>query len=226
MGVDVRDAPALGSTPVFRPRERPRFCGGPEPDSAEPVACGEQKLSEIQFSSKGVKGSWKSQVMSRSPCIRQPRIARSPVANCWTSASKTMSTRHPSGSRATLRTWEFLDLTLSARCWQATCGFAPTSPKVTPASSSAYLEAVADYIARYERLIGGYPYSSFSVVSAPIPVGYGLEGGRERLAAPPLQLARDQRLRRLRRDRRCLLPHVPPARRLFSSMRRRFSSFR
>lgn len=41
--------------------------------------------------------------------------------------------------------------------------------------ASAYLEAVKGYIARYQRTIGDYPYTSFSVVSAPIPVGYGLD---------------------------------------------------
>jgi aminopeptidase N len=49
-------------------------------------------------------------------------------------------------------------------------------PESHASESSAYLEAVAKYVARYAQLIGDYPYSSFSVVSAPIPVGYGLEG--------------------------------------------------
>ena len=66
-------------------------------------------------------------------------------------------------------------------------------PESHASESSAYLEAVADYIARYERLIGGYPYSSFSVVSAPIPVGYGLEGMAyvsERILAHPYMRGR------------------------------------
>lgn len=42
--------------------------------------------------------------------------------------------------------------------------------------SDAYLDAVATYITRYSDELGQYPYKSFSVVSAPIPVGYALDG--------------------------------------------------
>lgn len=36
-----------------------------------------------------------------------------------------------------------------------------------------YLESSIGYIRRYAELIGPYPYSGFSVVSAPVPVGFG-----------------------------------------------------
>ena len=39
-----------------------------------------------------------------------------------------------------------------------------------------YLDATAGYIERYADLIGAYPFAGFAVVSAPIPVGYGLHG--------------------------------------------------
>ncbi|PWL34365.1 MAG: hypothetical protein DCO97_14900 [Marivita sp. XM-24bin2] len=42
--------------------------------------------------------------------------------------------------------------------------------------SERYLGAVADYVDRYERVVGAYPYDGFSVVSAPIPVGLGFAG--------------------------------------------------
>ena len=38
-----------------------------------------------------------------------------------------------------------------------------------------YLRAAAGYIERYNRQIGDYPFERFSVVSAPIPVGLGLD---------------------------------------------------
>ncbi|MGG7645891.1 M1 family metallopeptidase [Rhodovulum sp. YNF3179] len=42
--------------------------------------------------------------------------------------------------------------------------------------SAAYIDAAAGYLARYEAEIGPYPYDSFAVVSAPIPVGLGFAG--------------------------------------------------
>ena len=38
-----------------------------------------------------------------------------------------------------------------------------------------YLDALENHIRRYSQQIGTYPYNQFSVVSAPIPVGYGLD---------------------------------------------------
>ncbi|WP_332672116.1 M1 family metallopeptidase [Aromatoleum sp.] len=37
-----------------------------------------------------------------------------------------------------------------------------------------YLDAVADYLALYERWIGPYPFTTFSVVSSPTPTGFGM----------------------------------------------------
>ena len=42
--------------------------------------------------------------------------------------------------------------------------------------SGSYLAASATFIDRFEAQIGPYPYDSFSVVSAPIPVGLGFAG--------------------------------------------------
>lgn len=42
--------------------------------------------------------------------------------------------------------------------------------------SDAYLDAAAGYIRDFDTRIGQYPYSSFSIVSAPIPVGLGFAG--------------------------------------------------
>ena len=41
--------------------------------------------------------------------------------------------------------------------------------------TEAYLKAAAGYIERYNHQIGNYPFERFSVVSAPIPVGLGLD---------------------------------------------------
>jgi aminopeptidase N len=49
-------------------------------------------------------------------------------------------------------------------------------PERHAAEADAYLEAMAAYVAHYEELIGAYPFQGFSVVSASIPVGYGLRG--------------------------------------------------
>ena len=40
--------------------------------------------------------------------------------------------------------------------------------------ASGYLESVAAYLDLYERWIGAYPFSEFSVVSSPTPTGFGL----------------------------------------------------
>ncbi len=60
-------------------------------------------------------------------------------------------------------------------------------PELDPLSE-AYLEAAAAYLARYDTLIGTYPYDDFRIVSAPLPVGLGFPGltyvGREVLPLP------------------------------------------
>jgi hypothetical protein len=40
--------------------------------------------------------------------------------------------------------------------------------------AAGYLDSVADYLDLYERWIGTYPYSEFSVVSSPTPTGFGM----------------------------------------------------
>lgn len=40
--------------------------------------------------------------------------------------------------------------------------------------AAGYLDAVADYLARYDERIGPYPYTEFSVVSSPTPTGFGM----------------------------------------------------
>ena len=42
--------------------------------------------------------------------------------------------------------------------------------------SDAYLDSTAQYIDHFEELIGDYPFSSFNIVSGPLPVGLGLSG--------------------------------------------------
>lgn len=42
------------------------------------------------------------------------------------------------------------------------------------ALASGYLDSVAAYLDLYERRIGAYPFSEFSVVSSPTPTGFGL----------------------------------------------------
>ncbi len=39
-----------------------------------------------------------------------------------------------------------------------------------------YLDAAGDYIDRYRKSVGDYPYSDFHIVSAPLPVGLGFPG--------------------------------------------------
>jgi aminopeptidase N len=54
--------------------------------------------------------------------------------------------------------------------------------------ASGYLEAAARYLARYSEQIAPYPYSHFSIVSSPLPVGFGMPSltylGREVLRLP------------------------------------------
>ncbi len=40
--------------------------------------------------------------------------------------------------------------------------------------ASGYLDAIAGYVDLYERRIGAYPFSEFSVVSSPTPTGFGM----------------------------------------------------
>ena len=42
--------------------------------------------------------------------------------------------------------------------------------------SDEYLDTTADYIDHFEELIGDYPFSSFNIVSGPLPVGLGFSG--------------------------------------------------
>lgn len=48
-------------------------------------------------------------------------------------------------------------------------------PELAPLAPG-YLDAVRDYLARYEAWIGPYPFASFSVVSSPTPTGFGMPG--------------------------------------------------
>lgn len=54
--------------------------------------------------------------------------------------------------------------------------------------ASGYLDAAARYIARYSEQIAPYPYSHFSIVSSPLPTGFGMPSatylGREVLRLP------------------------------------------
>ena len=54
------------------------------------------------------------------------------------------------------------------------CACEPTSMLPIQAFSAAYLDAAQGFIERYARQIGPYPYSIFSVVSSPIPTGFGM----------------------------------------------------
>jgi aminopeptidase N len=51
-----------------------------------------------------------------------------------------------------------------------------------------YLDSAARYIARYDRLIGAYAHPAYSIVSAPIPSGFGMPGiaylGRQVIRLP------------------------------------------
>lgn len=54
--------------------------------------------------------------------------------------------------------------------------------------AAGYLEAAARFIARYSSEIGPYPYSHFSIVSSPLPTGFGMPSltylGRDVLRLP------------------------------------------
>lgn len=54
--------------------------------------------------------------------------------------------------------------------------------------AAGYLEAAARFIARYSSEIGPYPYSCFSIVSSPLPTGFGMPSltylGRDVLRLP------------------------------------------
>ncbi|RLJ68050.1 M1 family metallopeptidase [Sulfurisoma sediminicola] len=59
----------------------------------------------------------------------------------------------PSGRSIRLRTWFHADLA---------------------GLSAGYLEDSARYIERYSRLVGDYPFGSFSIVASPTPTGFGM----------------------------------------------------
>lgn len=42
------------------------------------------------------------------------------------------------------------------------------------ALSKSYLDAAQQFIKRYSKLIGAYPYAGFSIVASPIPTGFGM----------------------------------------------------
>jgi hypothetical protein len=69
--------------------------------------------------------------------------------------------------------------TVRVRTW-----FHPDLASLAP----GYLEDSARYIQRYSRLIGDYPFALFSVVSSPLPTGFGMPGlaylGRDVLRLP------------------------------------------
>jgi hypothetical protein len=73
----------------------------------------------------------------------------------------------PSGRQIRIRTWFHAEL----------AEFSPT-----------YLEDSARYILRYSRLIGDYPFGLFSIVSSPLPTGFGMPSltylGREVIRLP------------------------------------------
>jgi aminopeptidase N len=54
--------------------------------------------------------------------------------------------------------------------------------------AAGYLESAARFIARYSHEIGAYPYSHFSIVSSPLPTGFGMPSltylGRDVLRLP------------------------------------------
>ncbi len=59
--------------------------------------------------------------------------------------------------------------------------------------AGAYLEAAGRHLGRYDATIGPYPYDSFAVISAPIPVGFGLPGATyiaEQILGHPYMLGR------------------------------------
>lgn len=54
--------------------------------------------------------------------------------------------------------------------------------------AARYLDSAARYLARYDRMIGAYAHPSYSIVSAPIPTGFGMPGiaylGRQVIRLP------------------------------------------
>jgi hypothetical protein len=56
------------------------------------------------------------------------------------------------------------------------------------ALAAEYLQAAAGYLARYDREIGAYAFASYSIVSSPLPTGFGMPGiaylGRQVLRLP------------------------------------------
>jgi hypothetical protein len=59
--------------------------------------------------------------------------------------------------------------------------------------AAPYLDAAARHILRFDTSIGPYPYESFAVISAPVPVGYGLPGATyvaEQILGHPYMLGR------------------------------------
>ncbi len=44
------------------------------------------------------------------------------------------------------------------------------------ALSAAYLERTAQYIERFSKQIGPFPFAGFNIIAAPVPVGYGFAG--------------------------------------------------
>jgi hypothetical protein len=59
--------------------------------------------------------------------------------------------------------------------------------ELTPLADG-YLEAAGRYVSRYSREIGPYPYSHFSIISSPLPTGFGMPSltylGRDVLKLP------------------------------------------
>ncbi len=54
--------------------------------------------------------------------------------------------------------------------------------------AAGYLDSAARYLARYDRLIGDYPFAAYSIVSSPLPTGFGMPGiaylGRQVIRLP------------------------------------------
>jgi aminopeptidase N len=54
--------------------------------------------------------------------------------------------------------------------------------------AASYLESAAEYLKRYDALIGAYAFASYSIVSSPLPTGFGMPGiaylGRQVIRLP------------------------------------------
>lgn len=61
-------------------------------------------------------------------------------------------------------------VTLAGRSVRLRTWFAPGLEGL----ADSYLASTADYLALYDRWIGAYPYTEFSVVSSPTPTGFGM----------------------------------------------------